>query len=304
MATCLSQLYHENKRGVKAGYAKFETFPIWSLPLNHAVNVAYEAATADLNDKNMIDPFHLDAYGKVAVNYNRDIEIFPVLKKMFEEIYGTSPYQSPTDMGVNMAGFCIDNDEAVQEASRQEMIRRYFASRTRYYQEQCGAEEVQKQEMLLQQLNVDVNDRACIKAAREKEKERKVYCGAMELLDGSIVTAATGDSMGSCAALVVNAIKQLAGIDDSIHLIAPETFEPIKELKTSYLGSQNPRLHTNEMLIALALSAKTKPEAALALEQLPKLKGVQAHITCDVSAVDLQAYNTLGIQVTYETEKK
>ncbi len=305
MATCLSQLYHEHKRGIKAGYAKFETFPIWSLPLSHPVNLAYEAATADLNDKNMIDPFHLDAYNKVAVNYNRDIEIFPVLRKMFEEIYGTSPYQSPTDMGVNRAGFCIYDDEAVREAAIQEILRRYFASRTRAIQELCSKDELHTQEMLLGQLGLTEESRACVKAAREREASRKVYCGAMELDDGNdtMILSANNNFMGPSAGLVMNAIKALAGIDDKVQLIEPEAFKPIQMLKTDFMGSVNPRLHTYETLIALSMSAKSNPEAAKALAQLPKLKGSQAHLTCALSETDLNTYNSLGIQVTYEPEK-
>ncbi len=303
MATCLSQLYHENLRGIKAGYAKFETFPVWSLPLNHPVNLAYEAATADLDDSNMIDPFHLDAYGKIAINYNRDIEIFPVLKKIFEEINGECPYKSPTDMGVNMAGFCIEDDEAVREAAGQEIIRRYFASRNRVLKDECTKEELTKQEMLLEQCGISPESRRCVKAAREREAVRKVFCGAMELNDGTIICSANNDFMGPSAGLVMNAIKKLAGIDDPHLLIQPEAFTPIQNLKTGYMGSINPRLHTYETLIALALSARTNPEAAKALEQLPKLRGVQAHLTCDLAETDLNTYNSLGIQVTYEPEK-
>lgn len=304
MATCLSQLYHENKRGIKAGYAKYETFPIWSIPLGHPVNIAYEAATADLNDKNMIDPFHLEAYGKVAVNYNRDIEIFPVLKKMFEQIYGSSPYQSPTDMGVNMAGFAICDDEAVSEAAKQEIIRRYFATRTRLFQEQCGPEEMQKQKMLMEQCGIDPNYRKAVSAAHAKEKKKNVFAGAMEMEDGTIVTSSNTDFMGPCAGLVINAIKTLAKIDDDVHLIEPDAFRPIQHLKTDYLGSVNPRLHTNEALIALALSAKTNADAAKAMEQLPRLRGLQAHITSAMAETDLNACQNLGINVTYEAEKR
>ena len=304
MATCLSQLYHELQRGVKAGYAKYETFPIWSIPLNHPVNLAYEAATADLNENNMIDTFHLDAYGEVTVNYNRDIEIFPVLKNMFTEIYGSSPYQSPTDMGVNMAGFGIEDDEAVREAARQEIIRRYFKTRVRFFKEQCGPEEVQKQEMLMEQAGIRDTDRACVGAARAKEKERGARSGALQLEDGTMITATTTDFMGPCAGLVVNAVKHLAGIPDEEHIISPESFEPIQALKTHYLGANNPRLHTTELLIALAMSARINPSARKAMEQLPKLKALQAHITSDLSEVDLQAYNTLGIQFTYEADKR
>lgn len=304
MATCLSQLYHENKRGIKAGYAKFETFPIWSIPLNHPVNIAYEAATADLNDKNMIDPYHMDAYGEVAVNYNRDIEIFPVLKNMFEEISGSSPYQSPTDMGVNMAGFCISDDEACQQASKQEIIRRYFDTRTRVMKEESPAEELRIQEALMKKAGIKPEDRPCVKAAREKEAARKVFCGAIEMDDGTIITSATTDFMGPCAGLVMNAAKYLADVDDEVHLIRPEAFKPIQTLKTEYLKASNPRLHTDEVLIALSLSAEQNDEARQTLEQLKNLNGLQAHVTCALSPVDQNAFNLLGIHVTCEAEKR
>lgn len=303
MATCLSQLYHENIHGIKAGYAKFETFPVWNLPLNHPVNIAYEAATADLNDVNMIDPFHLSAYNQITVNYNRDIEIFPVLQHMFEEIYGESPYKSPTDMGVNMAGFCISNDENCREAANQEIIRRYYATKTRYYNEQCSEDELQKQELLMQQARINPMDRPCVKASFEKEKQSKTFSGAIELEDGTIVTGKTSDFMGPCSAIVINALKSLADLPDKEILIDAEAFGPIQMLKTSYLGSQNPRLHTNEMLIALALSARTNPNAQKALEKLKELKGTQAHITSRVSNVDLTLFGNLGIQLTYEAQK-
>ena len=231
MATCLSQLYHEHIRGIKAGYAKFETFPIWNLALNHPVNLAYEAATADLNDVNMIDPFHLEAYNKVTVNYNRDIEIFPVLKNMFEEIYGTSPYNSPTDMGVNMVGFCMSDDEACKEASRQEIIRRYYNTMNRYVREECSLDEVNKQELVMNQAKVVVEDRKCVAAANQKSKEANCYAGAIELDDGTIITGRTSDFMGSCSAILINAIKYLANISDDEHLISPTAFGPILKFK-------------------------------------------------------------------------
>lgn len=303
MATCLSQLYHEYKHGIKAGYAKYETFPIWNIPLNHPVNLAYEAATADLNDVNMIDPYHLQAYNEVTVNYNRDVEIFPVLKSIFEEIFGQSFYQSPTDMGVNMAGFCIENDEVCCEASKQEIIRRYFDTKTRYIQEKCPMDEVRKQETVMTQAGVTEDDRLCVKMARQKEKETGVYCGALELEDGTIITGKTTDFMGACSTLLINTLKHLAKLDD-INVIEPEAFGPIQELKTGYLGSVNPRLHTNEVLIALSLSAKNKEEAKRALYQLKNLKNAQAHITCSVSPIDLSTFKQLGIQVTYEAQKR
>lgn len=303
MATCLSQLYHDHVHGIKAGYAKYETFPIWNLPLNHPVNLAYEAATADLNDVNMIDPFHLEAYDKVTVNYNRDIEIFPVLRNIFEAIYGQSPYKSPTDMGVNMAGFCISDDEACCQASKQEIIRRYFNSKTRWIREQCKEEEVHKQEMVMKQAGVQEEDRKCVVAARQKEKESHSFSGALELADGTIVTGKTTHLMGACSSVLMNAIKHLAGIEDDALLIEPEAFSPIQKLKTKYLGSVNPRLHTNEILIALSLSAQSNPLAQKAMEQLKLLKGTQAHITCDVAHVDASVYSNLGIQITFEAEK-
>lgn len=304
MATCLSQLYHDNQRGIKAGYANFETFPVWSLPLNHPVNLAYEAATADLDDKNMIDPYHLDAYQKVAINYNRDIEIFPVLRRMFEEIYGKSPYQSPTDMGVNMAGFCIADDDVVRYAAKQEIIRRYFASRNRYLQDLCGRDELNTQEMLLQQCGLTPEDRACVKAARKHEAERGVVCGAMEFEDGTMILSANNNFMGPSSGLVINAIKNLAGISDEVLLIEPDAFIPIQHLKTDYMGSQNPRLHVYETLIALSMSAKTNEQAAKAMAMLSRLKGAQAHLTSALSETDLNTFNALGIQVTFEPEKK
>ena len=304
MATCLSQLYHEHKHGIKAGYAKYETFPVWNLPLNHPVNLAYESATADLNDVNMIDPYHLQAYNEVTVNYNRDVEIFPVLKSIFEEIYGTCPYQSPTDMGVNMAGFCIEDDEAVSNASKQEIIRRYFNSRNRFICDKCTNEEVMKQETVMKHANIMEEDRPCVVAAREKQAQTKVFSGALELPDGTLITGKTTKFMGACSTILMNALKYMADIDDSINLISPDAFGPIQNLKTEYLGSQNPRLHTNETLIALALSAKTNECAAKALEQLKNLSGAQAHVTCAVSSIDNSIFKHLGIQLTYEADKR
>ena len=303
MAVCLSQLYHEHKRGICAGYAKFETFPIWNIPLKHPVNLAYEAATADLNDVNMIDPFHLEAYNKVTVNYNRDIEIFPVLKNMFEEIYGTSPYNSPTDMGVNMVGFCMSDDEACKEASRQEIIRRYYNTMNRYVREECSLDEVNKQELVMNQAKVVVEDRKCVAAANQKSKEANCYAGAIELDDGTIITGRTSDFMGSCSAILINAIKYLANISDDEHLISPTAFGPIQNLKTEYLGSVNPRLHSDEILIALSLSAVNNDKAKLALQQLPKLQGTQAHITSSIGPMDAKVFSNLGIQVTYDAKK-
>ncbi len=302
MATCLSQLYHEHKNGVKAGYAKYETFPIWNIPLNHPVNLAYEAATADLADVNMIDPFHLQAYNKITVNYNRDIEIFPVLKKIFEEIYGKSPYESPTDMGVNMAGFCISDNDACIDASNQEIIRRYFESKNRYHKEICSLDEVQKQEVVMNKANITELDRPCVVYARKRANESHTFSGAIDV-NGKIITGKTSNLMGACSSALMNTLKSLAGIDENEVLISPNVIMPIQNLKTDYLGSINPRLHTNELLIALSISAKSNELAKKALSKLSELKGAQAHITCDVSAVDLQVYSNLGIMLTYDSNK-
>ncbi|WP_054742108.1 DUF1846 domain-containing protein [Cellulosilyticum ruminicola] len=300
MATCLSQLYHENKRGVKAGYAKFETFPIWNIPLKHPVNLAYEAATADLNDVNMIDPFHLEAYGVTTVNYNRDIEIYPVLAAMFEGIYGECPYQSPTDMGVNMAGNCIIDDEVCQEASRQEIIRRYYHSMNRLRREEATKDEIYKLELLLKQAKVTTNDRPVVPVANKLAQEIGAPAAALELPDGTIVTGKTTDLLGASSAVLLNAIKTSGGIADQIHLISPDFIEPIQKVKTVYLGSKNPRLHTDEILIALSMCAATDPNARLALQQLPKLAGCQLHTSVILSSVDRQTFKKLGIEVTNE----
>ena len=298
MATCLSQLYHENKRGIKAGYAKFETFPIWNLPLKHPVNMAYEAATADLQDVNMIDPFHLEAYGETTVNYNRDIEIFPVLEAIFEGIYGYCPYKSPTDMGVNMAGNCICDDEVCQEASRQEIIRRYFQSATRVALDEADSQEVYTQELLMKQAKVVPADRKVVGTARSLRERTGSAAASMELNDGRIVTGKTKSLLGPCSSVLLNAVKVLGGINDAIDLISPTYIEPIQVLKTQYLGSKNPRLHTDEVLIALSMCAVTDPNAAKALAQLPKLKGCQLHVTAMLSNADLNVCKRLGIDLT------
>ena len=300
MATCLSQLYHENKRGIKAGYAKFETFPIWNLPLKHPVNLAYEAATADLNDVNMIDPFHLDTYGITTVNYNRDVEIYPVLAAMFEGIYGSCPYASPTDMGVNMAGNCIIDDAICQEASNQEIIRRYYHSLNRLVKDEAAKDEVYKIELLMKQAKITPNDRPVVPIANTLADATHAPAAALELPDGTIVTGKTGDLLGASSAVLLNAIKVLGGIDDSIHLISPFFIEPIQTLKTNYLSSKNPRLHTDEILIALSMCAVTDPNAKLALEQLPKLAGCQLHTTVILSPVDMKTFKKLGIEFTNE----
>lgn len=300
MATCLSQLYHENLRGVKAGYAKFETFPIWNLALKHPVNLAYEAATADLNDVNMIDPFHLEAYGETTVNYNRDVEIFPVLAAIFEQIYGDCPYKSPTDMGVNMVGNCIVDDEVCQEASRQEIIRRYYKALAGVLAETGTSEEVYKIELLMKQAKITPQARRVVVAANQKAQERNVPAAAVELKSGEIVTGKTGDLLGASAALLMNAVKVLGGIGHEKHLIAPSAIEPIQTLKTKYLGSKNPRLHTDEVLIALSMCAADDADAKNALEQLKELRGCQVHTTVMLSDVDVKIFKKLGVELTCE----
>lgn len=307
MATCLSQLYHEHKRGIRAGYAKFETFPVWNLPLRHPVNIAYEAATADINDVNMIDPFHLEAYGITTVNYNRDVEIFPVLNAIFERIFKTSPYKSPTDMGVNMAGNCIINDQICQKASRQEIIRRYYQAKADVLTGRADTSCIYKIELLMKQANITENDRLVTIYANERAKETNAPAAAIELLDGRIITGKTSHLLGASASLLLNALKELGGIPHPIHVISPEAIEPIQKLKTAYLGSHNPRLHTDEVLIALSISAVSSQDARLAMEQLSKLKGLQLHSSVMLSQVDLKTLKRLGIQVTceprYETKK-
>ena len=306
MATCLSQLYHEHKRGVRAGYAKFETFPIWNIPLKHPVNLAYEAATADLNDVNMIDPFHLEAYGVTTVNYNRDVEIFPVLSAIFQRIYGENPYKSPTDMGVNMAGNCICDDEVCKEASHQEIIRRYYRTMDRFLSGECPKEETYKVELLMNQAGVTVHDRKVVDAALARAEETGAPAAALELPDGRIVTGKTSDLLGASAALILNALKELAGIDHDMHLISPTALEPIQKVKTEFLGSKNPRLHIDEALIALSISASSNPVAEQALRQVPNLKGCQAHVSVMLANVDIRLFQKLSIQVTSEPkyEKK
>ena len=302
MATCLSQLYHEHKRGIRAGYAKFETFPIWNIPLKHPVNLAYEAATADLNDVNMIDPFHLDAYGVTTVNYNRDVEIFPVLDAMFERIFGENPYKSPTDMGVNMAGNCICDDQVCREASNQEIIRRYYAALKGLAEGTSQEEEAYKIELLMKQAHTSVEDRKVVSAALKRAEETNGPAAALELEDGQIITGKTTALLGASAALLLNALKHLAGLNDDLHLISPTVIEPIQTLKTAYLGSSNPRLHTDEILIALSICAATDENAKLALEQLPKLRGCQAHTSVMISAVDLKLFKRLNVQLTSEAK--
>lgn len=300
MAVCLSQLYHEYKRGIKAGYSKFETFPVWNLPLKHPVNLAYEAATADLNDVNMIDPFHLDAYGQTTVNYNRDVEIFPVLSAILTRIAGESPYKSPTDMGVNMAGYCIFDDEAVREASRQEIIRRYYNMLSDHRMGMADEEGIFKLELLMRQAGVETSERRVVGKALRKAEETCFPAAAIELPNGRIVTGRTSSLLGASSAALLNALKTLAGIDDAAHLISPATLEPIQHLKVDHLGNHNPRLHTDETLIALSISAATNPEAEQAMAQLSNLRGCEAHSSVILAQVDVATFKKLGVNMTYE----
>ncbi len=300
MATCLSQLYHEHKRGIRAGYAKYETFPIWNLPLKHPVNLAYEAATADLNDVNMIDPFHLEAYGKTTVNYNRDVEVFPVLNAMFERIQGTSPYKSPTDMGVNMAGFAIVDDAACQEASRQEILRRYYDVQVAYTQGKCDQVPVRKLELVMRQADVTPDICPAVAASLAKAEQTMGPAGAMVLPDGAVVTGKTSTLLGASAALLLNALKHMAGIDPDMDLIAPSVIAPISHMKTTHLGHHNPRLHSDEVLIALAMSGLTNPFAERAQDMLQSLRGCDAHFTVIINNEDANLYKRLGINVSCE----
>ena len=304
MAVCLSQLYQENERGVKAGYAKFETFPIWNLSLKHPVNIAYEAATADLEDVNMIDPFHLEAYGKMAVNYNRDVEIFPVLNAIFEGIYGENPYKSPTDMGVNMAGYCISDDDACCEASKGEIIRRYFTALCNVVDGKSTEQEVNKISLLLKRAQITVEDRKSIIAARKRKEESGVASSAIELADGTIITAKTSPLLGPSAALLLNATKHLAGIDHAVKLIPQAMIEPIQTTKVNYLHGHNPRLHTDEVLVALSMLSLNDENCRKALECLPQLEGCQAHTTVMLSEVDHKIFKKLGIGLTCEPVRK
>lgn len=304
MAVCLSQLYNENKRGIEAGYAKFETFPVWSLPLKHPVNIAYEAATADLNDINMIDPFHLEAYGKTAINYNRDIEIFPVLNTLFEGIYGENPYKSPTDMGVNMVGFCISDDKVCCDASKEEIIRRYFTALNRMAQGEDNANEVNKIALLFKQAKIDISFRKPVTAARERAERSGVPCSAIQLADGTVITAETSELLGPSAALILNAIKHLAGIDHSVKLIPQDMIEPIQFTKTNYLRSRNPRLHTDEVLVALSVLSTRDENCRRALRCLPQLNGCQIHSTVMLGEVDHKIFSKLGVGLTCDPAKK
>ncbi|MEA5151533.1 MAG: DUF1846 domain-containing protein [Oscillospiraceae bacterium] len=300
MATCLSQLYHEHQRGISAGYAKFETFPIWNLPLKHPVNLAYEAATADLDDVNLIDPFHLDAYGVTTVNYNRDVEIFPVLEAVFKRIYGESPYKSPTDMGVNMAGYCIVDDEACCEASKQEIIRRYYASACSVRQGLSDPCELKKIELLMNSMDIGPQDRPVVAAALRRAEETGAPAVALELPDGSVITGKTSPLLGASSACLMNALKALAGIDKKLLLISPGIIQPIQHLKVEHLGNHNPRLHTDELLIALAICAVTNPMAGYAIDQLGALRDCEAHSTVILSHVDAELFKKLGVNMTFE----
>ena len=300
MATCLSQLYHEHRRGVQAGYAKFETFPIWNLPLKHPVNLAYEAATADLDDVNMIDPFHLEAYGVTTVNYNRDVEIFPVLEAMFRQIYGQSPYKSPTDMGVNMAGYCLTDDEACREASRQEILRRYYAVACQVRQGLSDPAELRKIELIMNSMGIGAADRPVVGAALQRAEATGGPAMAIELPDGTLITGKTTSLLGAASACLMNALKYLAGIDKKHLLLPPGIIEPIQHLKVEHLGNHNPRLHTDELLIALSICGVTNPMAGYAIDQLEKLRGCEAHSSVILSHVDLDLFKKLGVNLSCE----
>ena len=304
LATCLSQLYHEHEKGITAGYAKFETFPIWNLSINHPVNLAYEAATADLNDVNMIDPFHLDAYGVTTVNYNRDVEAFPVLVAIFEKILGQCPYKSPTDMGVNMVGNCIVEDEAARTASRQEIIRRYYVALCELKQGKGSEETIRKLEILMKKAGVTPEERRVVAPALELAEKTGKPAAAMELPNGTVVVGKTSDLLGASSALLLNALKALANLPDELHMISPAAIEPIQHLKVDHLGNRNPRLHTDETLIALSISAATNPTAELAMEQLSKLRGCDVHSSVILSSVDEKIFKRLGVNLTCEPRYK
>lgn len=304
MAVCLSQLYNEHKHGVEAGYAKFETFPVWNLPLKHPVNIAYEAATADLNDVNMIDPFHLEAYNKIAINYNRDIEIFPVLNALFEGIYGANPYKSPTDMGVNMVGFCISDDQICCDASKDEIIRRYYDATNKFANGADNESEVQKIQMLFNQAKITTATRKVTTVAKKRREETGTPCAAIELADGTMITSSSSELLGPSAALLLNATKYLAGIDHKVKLIPQEMIEPIQKTKVEYLGGNNPRLHTDEVLVALSVLSQVDDNCRKALEQLPMLRGCQVHSTVMLSEVDHKIFKKLGVGLTCDPIKK
>ena len=302
MATCLSQIYLDNKNGIRAGYAKYETFPVWNLSLNHPVNLAYEAATIDLNDVNMIDPYHLEAYGVTAINYNRDVEVFPLLKAIFEKIYGETPYQSPTDMGVNMVGLAITDEEKVKDASRREIVRRYYDTRLKIFLGKLPPETIEKMDMLLNKANVSPNNRKCVQKALETQEKEGEPSEAIELPSGKIITGHRSQLLGASAALLLNALKHLAKIDKNIFLLSPSVIEPMQKLKVDYLHRSYVRLRAEEILLALSIQAVTNPLAELAIKQLPKLKGSELHSTTVLSEVDLKTLKLLGINVTEEPQ--
>lgn len=300
MATCLSQMYLDHEAGINAGYAKFETFPIWNLALKHPVNMAYEAATANLDDVNMIDPYHLDAYGELAVNYNRDVEAFPILKKMFEKIMGSCPYKSPTDMGVNMVGFCIEDEEEAKRASKEEIIRRYYNTLVdfRYAKESYHA--VEKIEMLMSQLEISPEDRTVAVKAREKAKKTGKEAFAIRLETGEIITGKKSDLLSAPSAAILNALKKLGKLDDELLLISPHIIEPVSNLKTKSLGGKETSLSANEMLIALSISGTTNPLSHMAIEQIGKLKGLDAHSTVLLEDSQRSMLRKLGINFTQD----
>jgi uncharacterized protein (UPF0371 family) len=304
MAVCLSQLYQERKRGVEAGYAKFETFPVWNLPLKHPINIAYESATAEFGDVNMIDPFHMDVYNKVAINYNRDVEICPVLNALFEGIYGECPYKSPTDMGVNMVGFCICDDEICQQAGNNEIIRRYYTALNRMAEGACNEAEVNKIDLLLKQAKISTDNRRVTVEARLRKEESGVPSSAIELEDGTIITAASSPLLGTAASLLLNAMKHLAGIDHELKLISQDFIEPIQHTKIEYLGGRNPRLHTDEVLVTLSVLSRQDENCRRALAQLPGLAGLQAHSTIMLGEVDRKIFKKLGIDLTCDPVRK
>ena len=304
LATCLSQLYHEHLRGMQAGYAKFETFPVWNLSINHPVNLAYEAATADLSDVNMIDPFHLDAYNVTTVNYNRDVEAFPVLVAMFEKLLGHCPYKSPTDMGVNMVGNCIVDDAETRKASSQEIIRRYYTAQCDFKQGKISEDVIRKLELLMKKAGVSPADRSVVAPALERAELTGKPAAAMEMPDGTIITGKTSDLLGACSALLLNALKYLAGLEDELHLISPSVIDPIQHLKVDHFGNRNPRLHTDEILIALSICAATDSRAEQAMEQLDKLRGCDVHSSVILSAVDEKTFKRLGVNLTCEPRYK
>ena len=304
MAVCLSQLYQENKRGIKAGYAKFETFPVWNLPLSHPINIAYEAATADLDDVNMIDPFHLDVYGETAVNYNRDIEIFPVMNALFDDIYGQTPYKSPTDMGVNMIGYCISDDEVCSKASLQEVIRRYYSALCNYAEGKGSEAEIAKIAMLMKKAKITTDDRKCTVAAKERLEKSQYATAAIELCDGTLLTGETSSLLGPSAALLLNALKYLAGIAHNVKLIPQQMIAPIQKTKVNYLHGHNPRLHTDEVLVAISMMSLIDENCKMALDQLPNLAGTQVHSTVMLSEVDRKTFQKLGIGLTCDPVRK